>query len=415
MLTVNRINNTEGSLPPAYSHRNPAACASGDCAVFRHPPLRGTAPATPPIPADSPTPAALAQTPVKPGRAAVVIFAVFIAAFSSCATAEGTQKGGTPRWVYDLKAVYPDNEWLAVIEQAGSRQNAESAALDALARIFHTDVVGVTNAYMEYAQAFTSAKKKKIASLDESQESRAFAQNVTTTASVSGLVGVVTESAQDHNGVWWAVSRMNRAECAAVYEKTVRENENIIVGLRADAEQHPGTLDAYTDLRFAVIVAQVTDDLQSKLAILDKNAARRGVSYGNTDALRAQALAAARSVVVDVQVDGDESGRLANALAAFFTKQGFRSGPGGEYTLSVEYTAESVDLPNNRGYHYVRYMFRAALRDRAGKDVFAWSDTGREGHISETDARQRALRATETAVTDGAFAQAFKSCLDSLL
>jgi hypothetical protein len=357
----------------------------------------------------------LAQTPVKPGRAAAVIFAVFIAAFSSCATAEGTQKGGTPRWVYDLKAVYSDSEWLAVIEQAGSRQNAESAAVDALARIFSTDVVGVTNAYMEYAQAFTNAKKKKIASLDESHESRAFAQNVTTTASVSGLIGVVTESAQDHNGIWWAVSRMNRAECAAVYEKTVRENERIIADLRADAEQHPGTLDAYTDLRFAVIIAQVTDDLQSKLAILDKNAARRGVSYGNTDALRAEALDVARSVVVDVQVTGDESGRLANALTAFFTKQGFRSGSDGEYTLSTEYTVESVDLPNTRGYQYVRYTFQTALRDRAGKDFFAWSETGREGHISQADAYQRALRTAETAVTEGGFAQAFNACLDSLL
>ncbi|MDR1468768.1 MAG: hypothetical protein LBT00_05695 [Spirochaetaceae bacterium] len=342
------------------------------------------------------------------------------AMFSSCATTTGTQKGGTPkdgtpRWVFDLKAVYPDREWLAVIEQAGSRQNAESAAVDALARIFRTDVLGVTNAYREYAQTVTSAKKKKIASMNEINESHEFAQNVTTTAFVSGLVGVVTESAQDHDGIWWANARMNRAECAAFYEKTVRENERIIADLRADAEQHPGTLDAYADLRFAVVVAQVTDDLQSKLAILDSDAARRGVRYGNTDALRAEALTIARSIVVDVQVHGDESGRLANALTAFLTQQGFRRGPDGEYTLATEYTAESIDLPNNRGYQYVRYTFQTALRDRAGKDVFAWSETGREGHISEADARQRALRTAETAVTEGGFAQAFAASLDSLL
>jgi hypothetical protein len=333
----------------------------------------------------------------------------------SCATAAGTQKGGTPRWVYDLKAVYPDREWLAVVEQAGSRRNAESAAMDALARIFRTDVQGVTNAYAEYAQTFTSGKKKKIASLDESQESRAFAQSVTTTASVSGLAGVVTEAAQDHNGIWWANARMNRAECAAFYEKTVRENEKIIAGLRADAEQHPGTLDAYADLRFAVIVAQVTDDLQSKLAILDSGAARRGVSYGNTGALQAEALSIARSVVIDVQVNGDGSGRLATALTAFLSKQGFRVGQGGEYTLTAEYTVESVNIPNDRGYQYVRYTFQTALRNREGKDVFAWSETGREGHIGKADALQRALRTTETAVAEGGFAQGFNAHLNSLL
>jgi predicted small secreted protein len=344
---------------------------------------------------------------------AVVLMAVML---SSCATTEGVKggakSGGPPRWAYDLKAVYPDSEWLAVAEQAGNRQNAESAAINALARIFGTDVLGVTNAYMEYTQAITSTKSKKISSLDESRE---FAQNVTTTASVSGLIGVVTESVKDGSGVWWANARMNRAECAAVYAKTVRENEKIIADLRSDAAAYPGTLDAYADLRFAVIVAEVTDDLQSKLAILDNKAARRGVDYGNTDALRAEAMNIARSIVIDVQVSGDNSGRLASALSSFFTKQGFRVGPGGEYTLPADYTTENVDLPNNRGYLYIRYAFQAALRDRAGKDVFAWSDNGREGHLTEADVHQRALRAVENAIAAGNFAQDFDRYLDSLL
>jgi hypothetical protein len=341
-----------------------------------------------------------------------LVTTVLLTALSACATSAGVKKNETPRWVYDLKAVYPDRDWLAVIEQAPSRNNAESAAVDALARIFRTDVLGVTNAYMEYTQTIASTKKKKTASLDES---RAFAQNVTTTASVSGLIGVVTESAEDNNGIWWANARMNRAECAAVYAKTVRENEKIIADLRSDAELHPGTLDAYSDLRFAVIVAQVTDDLQSKLAILDSSAARRGVAYGNTDALRAEAMGIARSVVIDVRVSGDDSGRLANALSAYFTKQGFRIGTDGEYTLPVDYTAEPVDLPNSRGYRYIRYVFQATMRDRVGKDIFAWSENGREGHITSADAHQRALRALEDAIGGGNFAQNFETYLDSLL
>jgi hypothetical protein len=342
----------------------------------------------------------------------VLVTTALCAVLSACATAGGVKKGETPRWVYDLKAVYPDRDWLAVVEQAPTRQNAESAALDALARVFRTDVLGVTNAYMEYTQTIASAQKKKTASLDES---RAFAQNVTTVATVSGLIGVVTESVEDDNGIWWANARMNRAECAAVYAKTVGENEKIIADLRSDAARHPGTLDAYAGLRFAVIVAQVTDDLQSKLAILDSGAARRGVNYGNTDALRTEAMGIARAVVIDVQVSGDESGRLANALAAYFTKQGFRTGPDGEYTLPAAYTAEPVDLPNSRGYRYVRYVFQSAMRDSTGKDIFAWSENGREGHITEADAHQRALRALENAIGGGNFAQDFEAYLDSLL
>jgi hypothetical protein len=351
------------------------------------------------------------------GLSAVLIIALCATVLSACvttggATAETAKSAGPARWIYDLKAVYPDSEWLAVIEQAGNRQNAEAAAVNALARVFGTDVLGVTNAYMEYTQTITNAKNKKIASLDES---RTFAQSVTTTASVSGLIGVVTESAMDSSGIWWANARMNRAECAAVYTETVRENEKIIADLRSDAAERPGTLDAYANIRFAVVVAEITDDLQSKLAVLDKNAAQRGVNYGNTDALRAEAMNIARAIVIDVQVQGEESGRLTSALSAFFTKQGFRIGQNGEYTFPVDYTVEPVDLPNNQGHHYIRYVFQAALRDRAGKDVFAWSASSREGHASEVEARQRALRAIEAAVTGGNFAQNFDKYLGSLL
>jgi hypothetical protein len=345
-----------------------------------------------------------------------LFFIVMPLVLSGCAMSAGVKKaddsGGMPRWARDIKAVYPDAVWIAAVGQGATRQKAELAALDALAGIFHTDILGVTHAYEAYTQTITGANKKKSVSLDESLD---FAQNVTATASVSGLIGVVTEAVQDKKGIWWANARMNRAECAAIYTKTVRENEKIITDLRASAAKQPGTLDAYANLRFAIIVAEVTDDIQSKLAVLDSGAAQRGVSYGNTDALRAEAMNAAHTVTIGIQVNGDESGRIANALAAFFTGYGLRTGPGGAYTLSAQHTIENVDRPNKQGYTYVRYVFQTVVKDGNGKDVFAWSETGLEGHISDKEARQRVLRALENAIQEGDFARRFTDYLDSLL
>jgi hypothetical protein len=120
-------------------------------------------------------------------------------------------------------------------------------------------------------------------------------------------------------------------------------------------------------------------------------------------------------VLIDVQVSGDDGDRLARALSGFFTRQGFRAGPGGEYTLDGAYTLEPVDVKNDRGYVYFRYVFQAVIQDGAGKEVLAFAANGREGHLSEAEARQRALRAVESGITSGDFARRFDEHLTSLL
>jgi hypothetical protein len=55
------------------------------------------------------------------------------------------------------------------------------------------------------------------------------------------------------------------------------------------------------------------------------------------------------------------------------------------------------------------------VQDRSGKEVYSSSANGREGHISESEARQRALRTAEASIASEGFAKGFDAYLDSLL
>jgi hypothetical protein len=210
---------------------------------------------------------------------------------------------------------------------------------------------------------------------------------------------------------------MNRRECAARYSAMIRENEGVIRLLKEEAERDAGTFDAFESLSFAATTAVVTDYFQSLLEVLDPAATSHRPDYGNADTVRRLALNAARSIVITVQVRGDESGRITTALTSFLEQKGFRTNSAGSnsYLLSAVFELENVDLGGSQTNKFVRYVLNTSIVNNGDKEVFSYSGNGREGHVTESEARQRAIRAAESAIGTEAFAKGFNAYLESLL
>jgi hypothetical protein len=347
---------------------------------------------------------------------------VLLCMIASCATASGGKSaaaasaGKAPLWVSDRNAAFPDSQWLCAVESAQDKNTAQAAAMNALARVFRTDIQGISSSYQEFAHVAASSDKKKIAAFTESRD---FAQEVTTSTNITGLIGVQSDVWTAKDGTAYANARMNRRECAARYAAMIRENEGVIGLLKEEAARAPETFDAFESLNFAVTVAVVTDYFQSLLEVLDPAATSRRPNYGNADTVRLLALNAARSIVITVQVNGDTSGRIAKAFSSFLEEKGFRTNSAGSnsYLLATVFELEDVVLgsSSNQSNKFVRYVLNTSITHNDGKEVFSYSGNGREGHISESAARQRALRAAETAIGSGAFATGFNGYLESLL
>jgi hypothetical protein len=305
-----------------------------------------------------------------------------------------------------------------VVEEDKDKNTAQSNALNALARIFRTDILGITDAYLEWAQVAAGTENKKVTSFTENRE---YAQEVITTSNVTGLIGVQSDVWTAKDGTAHANARMNRAECAARYSAMIRENEKVIRLLKEEAARNPETFDAFESLNFAVTVAVVTDNFQRLLEVLDTSAVSRPPDYGSADTVRVLAQNAARSIIITVQIKGDVNDRVTKALTAVLEKKGFRTSPAAgsgsnPYLLSAAFELEEVVLSNQTN-KFVRYLLTAGVEDRNGKEVFSYSENGREGHVSESEARQRALRVVETSIGSGSegFAAKFDAYLLSLL
>jgi hypothetical protein len=327
--------------------------------------------------------------------------------------AAGAWAQTAPAWVSNQAAAFPDRDWLSVVETGKDRETAQNAAMNALARVFKTDVQSMTRASQEFAQVVSESDNKKIATFSESQD---FAQEVNTSTNVTGLIGVQSEVWTAANGTVYANARMNRRDSAARYTAMIRENERVVRLLKETAAANPGTFEAFESLSFAANLAAVTDNFQSLLEVLDVSTIGRRPEYGNADTVKALAQAEARSITITIQVEGDVSNRMSRAFSSFFTKRDFRAASSGDnaYLLYAILELEDADVGNQR-IKYVRYLLMATLEDRNGKEVFSFSVNDRQGQATESAARQRALQAAEAAINSGSFATAFDAYLASLL
>ena len=337
---------------------------------------------------------------------------LFLAALVfSCA---GSPRAQTPPlWVTDTEKVYPDRDWLVVVEAEQDAKLAERAAVTRLSQVFRVDLVSVTNANRQFAETINSVKGKN--RLITSQSS-AIAQELTSISAVSGLIGLQIESWPNPKGRSYANARMNRNECSARYSAMIRENEKVIGGLTEEAERNPRTFEAFQMLNLAYSFAVVTDNLHSLLTVLDPSTISRRPSYGNAEAVKSLAQSAGRSIVVTVKVNGDNSGRIEKAFTESLNSRGFRTSAAGDnsYVLAASFQIEDVDL-KNASNKFARYILNYSLKDRGGVDLFSASDNGREGHLTESEARQRTLRAAEQTIASTGFAVNFDAFLASLL
>ena len=323
-----------------------------------------------------------------------------------------------PGWVNGLERTFPSREWVAVNAQGVSQAQAEGAAMDALARAFKTDVASLTQSSQQFSQIVSGASGSRNIAFDESRE---FSQEVNVSTNVRGLIGVQVDVYRAPDRTVYVNARMNRRECAARYSGMIRENAAIINTLLAGAAARPGTFEAYAGLSFAHAVAQVTDNFQNILEVLDTSAANRRPAYGGANAIRVKMLECAALITIGVAVETEQAADrtlLTRAAGSFFRDRGFRiieqtpTAAGGDYVLRVNARFETL----SQNVISCRYYLDAALTDKNGQSVFSFTEDDRKAHPNNlSEARRLAVRAAEISIKEEKFAREFDSWLNSLL
>jgi len=321
-----------------------------------------------------------------------------------------------PGWVNELERAFPARDWVAVVANGSSQPQAESAAMNALARAFKTDVASLTQSSQRFSQIVSEAADKKTVSFDES---KSFSQDVNTSANVRGLIGVQIDVYRAPDRTIYVNARMNRRECGNRYSGMIRENASTINRLLADAAAIPeqDTFDVYSRLSFAYAIALVTDNFQNILEVLDPTAVNRRPGYGGANAIKTKMLECSARITIGITIDTEQQADktlLTRAAGSFFRDLGFKINERGAGNYVLLANARFEGLAQNVNSY--RYYLDAAMENREGAAVFTFTEDDRKAHPNnEAEARRLAVRAAEASLKGGKFAQEFNSWLNSLL
>jgi hypothetical protein len=203
----------------------------------------------------------------------------------------------------------------------------------------------------------------------------------------------------------------------------IRENSSLINTLLAAASPIQGTFDVYSRLSFAHAIAEVTDNFQNILEVLDTSAVNRKPPYGGAAAIRTKMLECASLITIGIALNTEQQADrtlLTRAAGSFFRDLGFRiseqsplpDGSAGNYVLRANARFETI----RQNVVSCRYYLDAALENADRAAIFSFTEDDRKAHPNmESEARRLAVSAAETSFKEGKFAQEFEAWLNSLI
>jgi len=333
----------------------------------------------------------------------------------SCASSPSSAQT-VPVWLTNLERAYPSKEWIAVTAQGVSQLQAENAAMNALARAFRTNIESLTKTSQRFSEIIENSKGSKTITFNESKN---FSQDVQTSSNVHGLIGVQIDIYSAPDKTVYAIARMNHKECAARYSGMIRENTAIINRLLSTAAAMPiqDSLEVYSRLSFAHAIAQITDNFQNILEVLDPAVANKRPNYGGANAIKAKMIEYAARITIGIAVTTEQQADktlLTRAAGSFFKDMGFKINEtgNGNYVLRANVHFEEIE----QNVYSSRYYLDAVLENEEGLSLFSFTEDDRKAHPNMvSEARRLAVRAVETSFKEGKFAHEFDSWLNSLM
>ncbi|MDR1985958.1 MAG: LPP20 family lipoprotein [Treponema sp.] len=305
------------------------------------------------------------------------------------------REGNEPAWVSVPDAVYDKNIYVTAVGYGVDRNQAEKDALGRLVAVFGQSVQADLKTITSYSEAVSKGAVNV-------SENTVVQNAIKTSAGMDTLIGAEIEDVWfDSKNTYYAVAVLEKAKASRLYSDMIRSNERIIDDLTAMSLEEKQSLDGFSRYQLAATIADVNRVYANVLAIVGGPS---GVGSGDIkkgDNYRLEAMNITKSIPISVRVTDGRFSRIKDAFASALTKQGFRSGgTDSRYVLQVRVDFSPVEMPNQQN-KFTRYAIEAHLIDtRDASVLLPFNISGREGHISLSEAENRAVVAAEKKIND---------------
>ncbi|MDR0525757.1 MAG: LPP20 family lipoprotein [Spirochaetaceae bacterium] len=312
---------------------------------------------------------------------------------SSESDAVAASDSAKPGWVDSPYSVYPESQYVAASSSGIDRNDAEKKALAALVAVFGQSVQADLRMISRYSEAVKNGV------VQVSSENTEVQNAIKTSSEMESLIGAEIRDVWEDRRTYYAAAVLDREKASSLYTDMIASNQRIISDLTSMSDPEKYSLDGYSRYRLAGTIADVNRVYANVLTIVGKSSSVNPGNLKKGDDYRLEAANIAKAIPVAIQIDNDRADRIKSAFAGALAEQGFRTGGNNSrYVLRVKVNLNAAEYPNQSN-KFTRYVIDANFVDTAENSVlFPFNINGREGHLTQTEAENRAVAAAEKAI-----------------
>ncbi len=273
--------------------------------------------------------------------------------------------------------------YLTAIGEGDSRSDAENMAAGKLARIFESNIKAEETVNQRYME-LTKNNKTSI------EEQTDVTKNVNIQSQQTLFNIQHGESYTDDVGQVHAIAYLNRMKTAEIYENKINKNTGRIDYFLGIANKSADPILKYAAISAASAVSSINESLLAQLTIIFPSAIDMlEINYSH-DKIVKDAKAAAAAVSCKIEIQNDEENKITILLEELINELGFVLSKENVLLIDGNILLEKTDL--KRDLEFIRYELQINVTDNNDNVIVSMSEKGREGHVSATEAKARAIR-----------------------
>lgn len=328
------------------------------------------------------------------------------ALLAGCAGVQRTEK---PSWVDGASQRFPPSHYLVGLGQAESRPTATEKAYAAVARIFKAEIRAQARDWETYMLLEGRGKAE--------HERRLTIDHVTqvSTDKVLENVRILDRWVDPEAGIHYALAGMNRAQAEAAMLERIRELDGMVQTEVRASRTTQDPLVKVKNLRRAANHLVLREAYNADLRVIRQSGQGNPPRYRVADLTGELEEFIATSLVIRVEVTGEQAEPIRRAIMEGLVREGLPVINREHDVAALDKTTESgrllkllvtgtarlwkVDVPDPT-FSYVRWCSDFVILDvDNGRVVGAVSKRGREGHLTDQEARNRATRVMQQELT----------------
>jgi len=299
-------------------------------------------------------------------------------------------KGKRPDWVDGESGEYPSVMYMTGVGYASERKTAEDRARSEIAKIFYSNIDSQSRTYQEYLQTTFKGKAKTRESINIEDITRVSTQKV-----LSGIIIAQVYQQTRPEPYFYALAVLDREQSKRTLQDKIEQLDYDIQKLLSATQRENDKLTKIKNLNTCIEKYILREACNSELRIVNRSGGGIPPAVSFTEIKKQLTDILLRDFLIALSVKGTRASDIQEALVEALNKKGF--------SISSDYTKVSVMVRGNINikpidqraseWKFVRWRAYFDLVDKQGGAVFgSIKKTGKEGHLSLSQAEERAVR-----------------------